>query len=272
MRKAVSRWGALASVASVLAGPAKAQELVQLSLLDAGAGLQQALDALPKEFQRSGAYDVNFHALTTYCGEAPNLHDDCKPQGDVGMARMELTEQRMTELREAQALNYACTQSEDLLVMPDGEVVTDYWHNFLGAFKQGRPCRADCEDFALSKRAYLMEKQWPSSTVLMTYAIYKNAQGLDEGHMVLTVRTTKGDFVLDNTVPAWQVMSAQRASQHLKVVARQSQTDPMVWDAVTGPVPMELGIGDILAGASPDSEEPGAGEWITSVSRAASSR
>lgn len=52
----------------------------------------------------------------------------------------------------------------------------------------------DCEDYALLKRKLLMEAGIPASDLLMTVVLQPNG----DGHAVLTVRTDRGDFVLDN--------------------------------------------------------------------------
>ena len=52
----------------------------------------------------------------------------------------------------------------------------------------------DCEDYVLLKRRKLMELGWPASSLLATVVLQPNG----DGHAVLTVRTDRGDFVLDN--------------------------------------------------------------------------
>lgn len=52
----------------------------------------------------------------------------------------------------------------------------------------------DCEDFALLKRKRLMERGFSASDLLMT--VVRKPDG--EGHAVLTLRTSDGDYVLDN--------------------------------------------------------------------------
>lgn len=52
----------------------------------------------------------------------------------------------------------------------------------------------DCEDYALLKRRMLMEKGWAASMLLVTVVRQPNG----DGHAVLTVRTDRGDFILDN--------------------------------------------------------------------------
>jgi predicted transglutaminase-like cysteine proteinase len=52
----------------------------------------------------------------------------------------------------------------------------------------------DCEDYQLLKRRLLADKGFPRRAMRMTVVI--NDQG--EGHAVLTVRTSRGDLILDN--------------------------------------------------------------------------
>jgi predicted transglutaminase-like cysteine proteinase len=52
----------------------------------------------------------------------------------------------------------------------------------------------DCEDFALLKRRILIQRGIPASDLLMT--VVRKPDG--EGHAVVTLRTTDGDYILDN--------------------------------------------------------------------------
>ncbi|WP_292515982.1 transglutaminase-like cysteine peptidase [Mesorhizobium sp.] len=52
----------------------------------------------------------------------------------------------------------------------------------------------DCEDYALEKRRALMSIGVPAGDLLMTVARQPNG----DGHAVLTVRTSLGEFILDN--------------------------------------------------------------------------
>ena len=52
----------------------------------------------------------------------------------------------------------------------------------------------DCEDYVLMKRHMLMQAGWPASSLLITVVRQPNG----EGHAVLTARTDRGDFILDN--------------------------------------------------------------------------
>lgn len=55
----------------------------------------------------------------------------------------------------------------------------------------------DCEDYVLMKRHMLMQRGWPASSLLITVVRQENG----EGHAVLTVRTDRADYILDNLDP-----------------------------------------------------------------------
>jgi predicted transglutaminase-like cysteine proteinase len=52
----------------------------------------------------------------------------------------------------------------------------------------------DCEDYVLQKRKMLMQAGWPREALLITVVRDKNG----DGHAVLTVKTDKGEYILDN--------------------------------------------------------------------------
>jgi predicted transglutaminase-like cysteine proteinase len=82
----------------------------------------------------------------------------------------------------------------------------------------------DCEDYVLLKRRMLMQAGWPRQALLIT--VVRDQRG--DGHAVLTVKTDKGEFVLDNQneeVLLWSETS-------YRFVKRQSQNDPNVWVAL----------------------------------------
>jgi predicted transglutaminase-like cysteine proteinase len=87
----------------------------------------------------------------------------------------------------------------------------------------------DCEDYALLKRRMLIEAGWPREALLMTVVREKNGNG----HAVLTVKTDKGEFILDNQeerILLWSETS-------YRFVKRQSQSDPNRWVALGDPRP-----------------------------------
>jgi predicted transglutaminase-like cysteine proteinase len=82
----------------------------------------------------------------------------------------------------------------------------------------------DCEDYVLLKKRVLVDAGWPSDTLLVTVVRDQNG----DGHAVLTVRTNRGEFVLDNQDP--QILLWSETPYHY--VKRQSQIDPNMWIAL----------------------------------------
>jgi predicted transglutaminase-like cysteine proteinase len=87
----------------------------------------------------------------------------------------------------------------------------------------------DCEDYVLLKRKLLMEAGWPRQALLIT--VVRDKKG--EGHAVLTVKTDRGEFVLDNQESRILLWS----ETGYRFIKRQSQTDPNVWVALGEPRP-----------------------------------
>jgi len=79
----------------------------------------------------------------------------------------------------------------------------------------------DCEDYVLLKRRMLMQAGWPREALLIT--VVRDKKG--DGHAVLTVKTDRGEFILDNQEP--QILSWERTGY--RFVKRQAQSDPNSW-------------------------------------------
>jgi predicted transglutaminase-like cysteine proteinase len=79
----------------------------------------------------------------------------------------------------------------------------------------------DCEDYVLLKRRTLMEAGWPREALLITVVHDKKG----DGHAVLTVKTDRGEFVLDNQNEAVLLWS----ETGYRFIKRQSQSNPNVW-------------------------------------------
>jgi predicted transglutaminase-like cysteine proteinase len=85
----------------------------------------------------------------------------------------------------------------------------------------------DCEDYVLLKRRMLMEAGWPREALLIT--VVRDHKG--DGHAVLTVKTDKGEFILDNQneeILTW-------VETGYRFVKRQSQSDPNTWVSLGDP-------------------------------------
>ncbi|OAF15864.1 hypothetical protein AYJ54_39280 [Bradyrhizobium centrolobii] len=83
--------------------------------------------------------------------------------------------------------------------------------------------RGDCEDIVLLKRRLLAKAGWPQGSLLITTV---EEPGANKGrHAVLTVRSDRGEMILDNQTPEilfWY-------ETNYRYLSRQSATDPNVW-------------------------------------------
>lgn len=90
----------------------------------------------------------------------------------------------------------------------------------------------DCEDYALLKRKLLIEQGFPRQALLMT--VVKDGKG--DGHAVLTVKTTRGEYILDNMSDVVKLWTATP----YRFVKRQSQSNQNVWVALGAPTSAPL--------------------------------
>jgi predicted transglutaminase-like cysteine proteinase len=101
----------------------------------------------------------------------------------------------------------------------------DHWGTILDHWDYPTDGKGDCKIYALVKRKMLMQMGVPRQALLMT--IVRDLQG--EGHAILTLRTDRGDFILDNLTNEIRPWTATG----YRFLKRQSQSDPNVWVAVS---------------------------------------
>jgi predicted transglutaminase-like cysteine proteinase len=111
------------------------------------------------------------------------------------------------------------------------EPVTDYEHwGVVERWDYAEDGKGDCEDYVLLKRRELIAAGLPRQALLIT--IVRDRK--NEGHAVLTVKTDRGDFVLDNQeerVLPWTATG-------YRFVKRQSQANHNRWvDLQHSPTP-----------------------------------
>ncbi len=95
----------------------------------------------------------------------------------------------------------------------------------------------DCEDYALEKRRELMDKGVPAGDLLMT--VVRQANG--DGHAVLTVHTSLGDYILDNLEPrilAWN-------DTDYRYLKRQSETNSGEWVSIRDDRDSTIAVGSV---------------------------
>lgn len=144
-----------------------------------------------------------------YCKRTPR---DCGSHR--ALAPMKLTPDRMKLLQSVNAsVNAAIKPVSD----QDNYGKRDYWT----IPKNGK---GDCEDYVLSKRAKLMARGISPSQLLITMV-----QG-SEAHIVLTVRTDRGDYILDNM--RGDVLPVEKTSY--RYVKMQSSSNSGQWVSIAG--------------------------------------
>jgi predicted transglutaminase-like cysteine proteinase len=87
--------------------------------------------------------------------------------------------------------------------------------------------RGDCEDMVLLKRRMLAKAGWPIGALLITVVEERGQerQGAKTRHAVLTVRSDRGEMILDNQTP--EILFWYETSY--RYLSRQSADDPNVW-------------------------------------------
>jgi len=110
----------------------------------------------------------------------------------------------------------------------------EHWGTIVDHWDYPIDGKGDCKVYALYKRKLLVERGFPRQALLMT--VVRDLDG--EGHAILTVKTDRGEFVLDNLTDEIRPWDATG----YRFVKRQSQSDPNVW--------LELGRAKGVASAS----------------------
>ena len=119
-------------------------------------------------------------AFTQFCLKYAN---ECKPRRMVFRGgRLKLTAERWADLRSVNRNVNASIRPEYNAQGLAGEK----W--LIG------PASGDCNDYAVTKRHQLIARGWPARNVLLSEVV----TSWGEHHLVVVVRTTEGDLVLDN--------------------------------------------------------------------------
>lgn len=169
----------------------------------------------PVGFIQTSAYTSAPDAFMAFCKKHPQ---DCKGTETVRYVVLDATRMR--------DLNTVNMDVNDTYFFNTDLQGRDSWD-----YASAGDGYADCEDYALEKRKRLMELGWPSSALLLTMAERRNETlAAWRYHVVLTVRTAQGDYVLDNDIrPA---VSWDKAARLYRFMTMQSPSDPKLWVAV----------------------------------------
>ena len=103
----------------------------------------------------------------------------------------------------------------------------DHWGTMLDHWDYPTDGKGDCKIYALWKRKLLMDAGFPRQALLMT--IVRDQNG--EGHTILTIKTNRGEFILDNM--RQEIRPWDMTGYHF--YKRQSQENPNIWVSVVDP-------------------------------------
>jgi len=167
----------------------------QAARFDPGAiALPRVSRALPE-----GAFTLAPMAFVQFCLTSPA---QCV---DSGPTQVELSQERWQELMLVNA-------EVNARIEPRLGVTTDW---------RVDATVGDCNDFALQKRDELLRRGWPSAALLL--AVVQTRGG--DYHLVLTIRSDRGDLVLDNLRPS--IVAWDHAGY--RWLKRQSSAQPRFW-------------------------------------------
>lgn len=154
-----------------------------------------------------GNYTLPPVAFTQFC---LRYEDQCKPERIVFRGGgVRLTEERWDDLRDV-------NKAVNATIVPEANtqgVAAEKWVI--------KPAAGDCNDYAVTKRAELLKRGWPARSLLLSEVV----TNWGEHHLVLVVRTTMGDFVLDNLTA--QIRPWVRAPY--RWVRMQTSKNPNYW-------------------------------------------
>ena len=139
--------------------------------------------------------------------------DECRPQRMVFRGgSVKLTDERWAELRSVNTM-------VNRAIRPEANtrgVVNEEWVI--------SPVAGDCNDYAVTKRHELIKRGWSPRALLLAEVVI----GSGEHHLVLVVRTSAGDVVLDNLNANVRLVGATR----YRWVRMQSPKNPQFWSTV----------------------------------------
>ncbi len=145
-----------------------------------------------------------------FCSENP---DECRPASEAG-GDVTLTPELLEQLYSVNKFanqRVTWTSDDELYGKPER------WAYPLD--------RGDCEDIVLLKRRLLVKAGWPVGSLLITTVEERSAA--KGRHAVLTVRTDKGELILDNQTP--EILFWYETPYNY--LSRQSASNPNEWVA-----------------------------------------
>jgi predicted transglutaminase-like cysteine proteinase len=168
--RTISKW--LVAIALVAAGGAQSASAGYM-------GMTRSLGVMMKRISLSN-YTLPPMAFTQFC---QRYSDQCKAQHTIfrgGPVR--LTMDRWDDLK-------VVNENVNAAIVPERNT-----EGLAGEKWLINPARGDCNDYAVSKRSELLARGWPARALLLSEVV----TNWGEHHLILVVRTSGGDLVLDN--------------------------------------------------------------------------
>jgi predicted transglutaminase-like cysteine proteinase len=173
MRKVVKFLAAVAAVVVAVG----VQQSARAAFVGAPLGLRGAMQYI--KFDQPTLAPM---AFTIFCLK---YKDECKPRPQHSVfrgGRLKLTAERMAQLQEV-------NQQVNSAIRPEPNL-----EGLRGEKWLLHPTSGDCNDYAVTKRHDLIAKGFPARSVLLGEVVVP----WGEHHLVVVVRTSSGDLVLDN--------------------------------------------------------------------------
>lgn len=202
--RSISKWLVAVTAAILLAGGFQSASAGLI-------GMPSMLGSMAKRIS-FGNFTLPPMAFTQFC-----LHyaDQCKSQKIVfrgGPVR--LTAERWEDLREV-------NRDVNAAISPQSNT-----EGLAGEKWLINPTSGDCNDYAVTKRSELLRRGWPTRVLLLSEVV----TSWGEHHLILVVRTSGGDLVLDNLTP--QIRPWTRAPY--RWVRMQTPGNPNYWASLAG--------------------------------------
>jgi predicted transglutaminase-like cysteine proteinase len=169
-------------------------------------GMPQGLGTMMKRISFSN-YTLPPMAFTQFCMRYAN---QCKPRQILFRGGpVHLTAERWNDLR-------AVNRAVNAAIVPEPNT-----EGLAGEKWLINPASGDCNDYAVSKRSELLARGWPTRALLLSEVV----TSWGEHHLILVVRTSAGDLVLDNLTPEIR----QWAKAPYQWVRIQTSKNPNYW-------------------------------------------
>jgi predicted transglutaminase-like cysteine proteinase len=155
-----------------------------------------------------------------FCSAQPS---ECEP-AQLLPTIVPLTSQSWAELSQINAI-----ANREIAPVGDENHYGIYEQGILNWWTYPDDGKGNCNDYVLLKRRLLIEAGWPKAALLMTVVIDHHG----DGHLILMVRTDRGDLILDNMredIVSWnrtgyRFVKRQSALNHNDWVSIQAQGD-----------------------------------------------